>query len=555
MFRASYVKYVPRQDNNTNGSFRRVEVYVKHNGQTDYAFYTTCNWDGGDAPKTVEFGDGLINPTGVQFRILEASNNNASCAEMEFCVTNEDVKADLDVFADDILSALREGFTEADFEQIQTPFVRSLAYQMMHGTYSTDYRIASYPCHDSPQYYSDLWNAPGKFYDQIAGVTGINISKGKHGVLVRGIPDGVSVALKVVAWYIGKESTDLASGIDPKVSSFPLRNGFNTIDYTFDYPGLAYICYYSYGQAESMPPIRVHFINGEVNGYLSLDKTNADMHKLTAKAPNTCMDVVGEKVHSIWTSKGLYNYCKSTDGKIGYRQYINVLDRLVYWEQDLLGFYKYNKIPNLRTMAYVNYRYYMFQGGFGVSFHRNQEERVLNCHTLVYDDYDAIWGLSHEWGHQHQMQPYFNWAGMTEVTNNMNSYYNVVHMGYTDYGHGGMPSDGEELFNESPSFITQNDQTTYTTVTNNRESAYEHARDYDWNTKLQSLCLEMKNDQFTGTSEDKLHAFSYNNYYNLRPFVGLYQYAVSQLGLTDFGQDMYEALRQTDEENGSQIEK
>lgn len=48
----------------------------------------------------------------------------------------------------------------------------------------------------------------------------------------------------------------------------------------------------------------------------------------------------------------------------------------------------------------------------------------------MYNDFDAIWGLSHEWGHQHQMAPYFNWAGQGECTNNMNSCYNTLHMGY-----------------------------------------------------------------------------------------------------------------------------
>ena len=72
----------------------------------------------------------------------------------------------------------------------------------------------------------------------------------------------------------------------------------------------------------------------------------------------------------------------------------------------------------------------MFQGGRGVSFHVDREHRIMDCYNLIHSDNDAIWGLSHEWGHLHQMTPYFNWAGMGEVTNNMKSYYNIMRMGF-----------------------------------------------------------------------------------------------------------------------------
>lgn len=554
--RIDYVNYVPRQDGSTNGNFRRVEVFTRCQGESSYTSRGIYQWAATSSPKIVEFAGGLQNPASIQFKIYEGEGDFASCAEMEFCVKSA-ASNEYDIFADDLYTALKPGVTMADVEVLTNPLVQSLAYQMLQGTYTTDYRVGTYKCYNSPQYYSAIWNAPGKYYDQIAGVTGINMTKGKYAIIVRDIPNDADVSLKVVAWYTGREANDLGAGISPNTSSYALHNGINVIDYTYEWPGLAYICYYDHdGLSSKMPPIRVHFVNGEINGYLSPDKTNEEMHQLTANAKNLCMDLVGEKVHSIWTAKGLHSYCKNSSGTdIGYRQYMNLLDTLVRWEQDLLGFYKYNRVPDLRTMAYVNYTYYMFQGGFGVSFHHNTESSVLSCKTLMYDNYDMVWGLSHEWGHQHQMTPYFNWASETEVTNNMNSYYNTVHMGYTNYSHGGMPADGLKLYNEDSSFITQRDQTTYTTVENNRKEAYDRASEYSWNTKLYQLCQSMKDDQFTATDENKHLAFSFNNYYNLRPFLGLYQYAVSKLGLTDFGQDLYEALRQTDEQNGSQIEK
>ena len=115
-------------------------------------------------------------------------------------------------------------------------------------------------------------------------------------------------------------------------------------------------CYYADANPELQPKLTVHFINGDVNGYLSQDKTNDEMHELTANAKNVCMDVLGKKVHSVWTSEGLHKYCKATDGtSIGYRQYMNVLDSLIQWEHDLLGFKKYNSEPDNRTMLHQLY--------------------------------------------------------------------------------------------------------------------------------------------------------------------------------------------------------
>ena len=366
----------------------------------------------------------------------------------------------------------------------------------------------------------------------------------------------------MVAWYVGKDGSNFDGG-DPKITQFALRNGFNKFDYTFDWDGLAYVTYFDEENPDNYSPITVHIINGEQNGYLSPDKTNDEMYNLCRKAKNICMDLVGSKVHSVWTSAGLVSYCKTSTGATkGYRQYMNLLDTLVQWEHDLLGFTKYNRVPKNHTFAYTNWTYYMFQSTLGVSFHHSQESRVLNCQRVMFNDYDAVWGLSHEWGHQHQMSPYFNWAGMTEVTNNMNSYYNVVHMAYKSYGHGAEPSDGQVIYNgRVTGILSDKDQTTYTTLTQEggpmttRKNAYNNRSTYSWNSKLAALCASMQNDSWTDKTKDGPLWFDYTNYATVRPYVALYQYAVDKLGLKDFGPDLYEALRQTDEVEGSKIEK
>lgn len=557
-----YINYIPRSSG-SNGNFGEVTISYKLEGDTDYTEYTTYDWEMSSDMKTVVFKDGLKNPVSVRFTVKSGYAGFASCAEMQFYAKNTEGESDFDIFADDVYSSLKEGVTQNDIDKLETEFVKSLATQMLNGTYRTDYRVATYPCLLSVQSLADSWNCPDKYYDQTPGVTGISFAPGKHAVIVSGLPDDKTATLKLVAWYNGIIGDNFDGG-NPQETDFTLRNGMNIIDYepetncTFadggyksDYDALAYIDYHADENPDSFPDIKVHFANATINGYLSPDKTNEEMHELTAKAKNWCMDVVGKKVHSVWSSQGLHDYCKSTTGDIGYRQYINVIDSIVEWEHYLLGFEKYNHIPENRTFAYVNYTYYMFQGGRGVSFHYSQESRVLNCNTLVNNDDDAIWGLSHEWGHQHQMHPYFCWKGMNEVTNNMNSYYNIMRMGYRT-------SDKISAWPSARKHFVEDDISDLTTSSSSRGLAYRKASNVNWNDDYYNMCLAMQDSTITTQSDNVLHGASIleggSGIETLCPFIMLYVY-FTRNGLSDFAPDWYEALRQTDQEGGSVIEK
>lgn len=464
------------------------------------------------------------------------------------------------IFADKVCSKLREGVTLSEIEQTENEFVRILAKQIYEGEYRTDYRVSSFPCLMNVNKLSEMWNTPGKLYDQRNGVTGISFAPGKHAVIVSGLPEGKTAKLTITAWYIGKVGGNFDGG-DPQHREFTLQNGVNVIDYKLNadnylgeyrnaYDGLGYITYDATENPESYPDIDVHFVHGKINGYLSPDLTNDEMHQMTANAVNTCMDVVGEKVHSVWTSKGLHDYCKATNGvSLGYRQWIHTIDSLIRWQHDLLGFTKYGRVPQNKTFAYVNYTYYMFQGGLGVSFHQNQESRVLSCKRITYSDSDAIWGLSHEWGHLHQMHPYFCWGGLGEISNNMNSYFNVMKMGYCWERGSFQPSVD----------IFTNDDYKMETGSTQRAGAYSMRNNYAYSSELKALCENMEKYGAAGSiptvAENKLEAISISENDALPPLILLLNYTWFELKKKDFFPDLYEALRQTDEPNGSQIEK
>lgn len=469
------------------------------------------------------------------------------------------------IFGDEVCSSLKDGVTQADVDTIASPSVRALAGQLLAGTYVKDYRVAEYECLLSPNTLSQQWNADGKYYDQYQGVTGINISKGSQGIIVSGIPSDVSVQLKVVAWWVGRIGSNFDGG-DPNTTTYDLHNGLNIINYNYDYDGLAYVSYYTTGDPDNYAPIKVHFVNGDINGYLSKDKTNEEMYELCGKARNYCMDVVGNKAHSIWTAEGLHKYCKGYDQErnvetdLGYLQYINLLDSLVVWEQRLLGLEKYDRVPKNKTMAYVNFTYYMFQGGYGVSFHVDQESRVLNCRRLIRDDDDAIWGLSHEWGHQHQMSPYFCWAGLSEVTNNMNSYYNIMKMGYRTSDKINQWEPARRDFN----FYGSSSYNSGTSISSPRRDMYQYVQGssaYNYSQDMRDLCLSMS-DSAIHSFDDPTRALAYTEVSvgeTLAPFIMLYNYfshfAPGEDRKPDFALDWYEALRQSDDANGSTVEK
>ena len=491
--------YVPRQVG-YNGNVTQAEVYVKTAEDGGEHCIGHFDWLPDSEEKTIHFPDGL-RPLSVKVRVLSGVGELGSCAEMKF-MQDDHSPLSSSLFADDLLTKLKDHVTNQDIERERVPIFRELAKQLLDGTYSTAYRVATYECYDSPLWLAEQWKTPGKCYDILQGVTGILMEPGSHLVMVSGLGGQQKASLKVVAWYTGSTGRNFDGG-DPYIQTFSLKNGANIIEYDSSWSGLAYISYFSDGHANECPPVSVHFVGGTVNGYLSPDMTNEQIHQMTAAARSRFIDLVSQKVHTVWTSAGMHEFCKADDGKsLGYRQYMDILDTLMTWEQRLVGFEKYNRIPRNRTLLYVNFTYgSLFQrDGLGISSHVDNESSLLNCRSLIYDESETIWGLSHEWGHQHQVSPYFCWGGMTEVTNNINAYFNVMHMGYR-----------------------------YDQMDANKRRGLENAvRHY----------IDESTDDCILQSEDLFERLS--------PFLQLYKYFTNEGGKPDYWPELYEALRNSD---------
>ena len=256
--------YIPRQDGSPNGYVTEAEVLVKTATDTEFHLVGRYTWESDIEPKTVRFEEGLQSPTVIMFRVLHGVGDLGSCAEMRFRRDGESLKP-CPLFADNLCTTLKPNVTDEDIERTEIPVFCELAKRLKNGSYQTAYRVASFDCYDHPLWLSKEWRTPGKFYDQLQGVTGIVIEPGKHLIMVSGLPDGQAADLKVVAWYAGKTGNNF-DGSKPEILTYHLKNGANIIDHESSWSGLAYITYFSEGHAADNPPIRVHFVGGTVNG-------------------------------------------------------------------------------------------------------------------------------------------------------------------------------------------------------------------------------------------------------------------------------------------------
>lgn len=589
--------YYPRTSGGINGNFGEVDVKIttSEKGRPKTISEMSRDLKFSYDPATFTFPEEYRNTTIYSVQIVVKTGGTvrgdgkcyASCAEMKFIVSSESqaLQDDSKVFADGIFSALAPGVDQARVDKMADPYLKSLAQKMLTGQYSNKGRIAEIKTFRGLDELAASFNAPGKKYDQINGVTGITMTRGRYVIIVEGIPERFNngagtTELRVMGWC----PPDRASG--PRSESFTIHNGINIIDRTTDWDGLAYIANYDEEgyQNGTGSTIRAHFVGAPVNGFITPYMTNEEIKTTLANATHCIMDCLGQKVHSVWEVEALQTHASDR-----WVKYLNTLDLIIFWEHRLLGLEKYNRLPPNQTMAYVNYTFYMFQGGYGVSFKYDTQYRVCNPDVIISSDDDALWGLSHEWGHQHQMHPYFCWTGMAESSNNIFSAYNVLHMGYPvtqDNYRGRFPKEkwlknAQKIFLDddynrtiAPPKDGENKQANegdnmVLSLRGEAKRAAQEGRQWSWNKELYDFAVNQPmlpslraEDPSRAVNEIEAYS-SANGELTLTPWVRLQFYFAEEdvpgRAPEDYRPDLYpdffEALRQCDEPEGSTVEK
>ncbi len=410
-----YFVYYPRQDGGSNGFFKEVVVQYKLKDDANYTTYGTFNFGGSSSATRISFTEPLINPVSIRFVVNSGTGDGvgfASCAEMEFYKETATNDPSYSIFADKLLTTLKAGVTQEQVDTISNLFVRGLATDILSGNYSLDYRVADYKAYKNPSTLGAELHI-GDGYSKYENITGIFLPIGKHVIVVENLEPGKQLSLR-----IPRLSNPASWGMELK--TYALFNGVNVINNT-SWDGLGYIYYYS-EEPEKENVVKIHFPRAAVNGYFDITKNNdADFNRMLDNAVAAIFDCRGRNIQVMYPVSAFKQYAYGRGVEL-----ISNYDSLVTRQHRIIGLEKYNKVPDNRILARVNYAYYMFRDGDGVAY---KDDAMWVADPDVVTNGDPCWGFSHEVGHVHQLRPYFNWTGLGEVSNNVASMYCTTSFG------------------------------------------------------------------------------------------------------------------------------
>jgi hypothetical protein len=338
-----------------------------------------------------------------------------------------------DVFDNDTYSTLKQGVTRELLLGLPDGNLKTAALAMFDGTYSTDYRVNAFRPYQNPSVMRDV-NKEWYGYSICDNPTGIYINSGDKLTVVVGDMKGQKITLTI---------QDLSGGWNTWVygnahQDFTLEQGVNEL--TATKTGLLYVKNFA-SDAEVMPliletdadkaaaaakTVSMHFVSGKVNGYFDATKqTAADWTRILNAAAFREIDAVGLRSQFTWTIDDLKSYNADPIA------ILKTLDDIVLLEQQFDGRVKYGKMMRNRIHVIYDYVYststtslYLYAYENRIAF--NKAFAKSFCEGMLGDD---LWGPAHEVGHVNQVVPAFKWAGMTEVTNNIQTNYVLTQKG------------------------------------------------------------------------------------------------------------------------------
>lgn len=337
-----------------------------------------------------------------------------------FSYSTQDVWADLKYFKDWTASELTDHFKIQDLKKIKSQPMRQLAQDLFSKKYQAQYLLNAYdaiPSNKVLERSLKLFSG----YSQYENMTGVYLEQGEHIVLV-GDLHGRDVGLLIPDWTRqptpGFDPIDDPEGWDLKKQEISLHEGVNVI--YVKKSGNVYLNYFA-DDPETAPKITVHFVTGKVNGYFDAGiHTDEDWNRLLDNAVSPIMDIKTKYMQIAYPVEYLKKFVYGAGKKMA-----EDYDKIMYRQYEFSGAIKYNRVPNKRLLARVNYNYFMFRDEDGVAFIGDEQtmKSVMGSEVLT------NWGISHEIGHVMQMVPQMTWSGMTEVSNNLFSMYVVKHFG------------------------------------------------------------------------------------------------------------------------------
>ena len=404
-----FVRYIPRQDGNTNGNWE--DVYVSYCPTTtgsdftpvgSYALYGTSGVsDIWLTEKGVTCGQ-------IKFTIESGSGRFVSAAEIEaYTVDNSYRDKFAQYFSDAIFSELKPEVTNS--EGIEDATLKALIDNLLNDASSyRKFRVGEYEPYLSTETLVDLLKVSSS-YNNYENPTGIYLKTGESClVAVSGINTQYPVGLTIKNWVENESS-----------SSYTLRNGLNQI--TASTEGNVFVKYYT-DDFETAPNVKVHFINAPVQGYWDqATMTNADwveMLKGRSKDDNTILITRSEHAQLAYPVSAWLKYCPTNVDST-----MTLYQQVQWAERDILGLEKYGRQVKNRQLFYATTYGFMAAGGEGSYCNVNSLDAIMVPDAARFD----FWGVGHEWGHNNQIYTGFKWSGCGETTNNIYASWAQIH--------------------------------------------------------------------------------------------------------------------------------
>lgn len=412
-----YFVYNTRSDGSSNGNFRDFDVLVRKAGSTTFTKVLTRNLNGVAGSWKIYFDSTLVNTDAVRFYIRSGAgdgNGFAACSEMEFYKIKEGAFNPSAIFTDASCTTLKPGLTPDNVNAISNPFYKQLALDIFANSYATEFRIQDYKAWPHPDDFSRN-NRVGT-YSLCDNPTGIFVRQGDTVIVFVDNTDNVPVSLTL------KNYNKPGGNGYWENSYFGLSKGANRV--VADRDGLFYVFYHSTNQYTSLPPVKIHFAYGKVNGYYDSEKhSTADWSRLLNATKYEYFDALGKYAHLSYPTAS-FKKNASTNGA----QLVANYNDLVRMQREFMGYYKFpNRDPKNRSHFVVMYHSYMYS----TSYHTGYEVGTMDGLTNATNVRRYPWGPAHEVGHANQHSPLLKWIGTTEVTNNIQSLYVQTNWGNT----------------------------------------------------------------------------------------------------------------------------
>lgn len=177
------------------------------------------------------------------------------------------------------------------------------------------------------------------------------------------------------------------------------------------------------------PNMKIHIEGGELQGYFDLTRgmTNEDWMLLREKLldKNNIVNLKGDRIVHVMRNDLVQEALNGSDNEM--EGLVRVWSKYVQCEEDLMGFQEdlKGRFRNIWNAFSVDHGY-MYATTYGTYYSDGTLSTVLNYKTIT-TSAGAIWGPSHEMGHNHQAC--LNIVGATEVSNNLFSNVNVYLLG------------------------------------------------------------------------------------------------------------------------------